>query len=84
MVNITVLHKISNIIKTSSKPMKKWSQRSRVNQNGELMRHTKNMVRQIRSVLILVSGNEVVQMLKANFFILSHLLSLSLFNLKMC
>jgi hypothetical protein len=67
MVNITVLQKISNLFKTSTIPMKKWSQRSRVDQKGEFLSCTKAIVRKFKDVLIRVSGNDVVEMLKGKF-----------------
>lgn len=67
MVNITVLQRISNLIKKFAGPMKKWSERSRYKRDGDLMRYTKMMVRQIRKIMLLVSGNDIIEMLRGKF-----------------
>jgi hypothetical protein len=68
MVNITALQRISNFLGTSIRPMKKWSDRSRYEHNGSLLRYVKRMVGQIKNILVLISGDDVVEMLKGNIF----------------
>ena len=46
--------------------MKKWSTRKHFMKNGKLMRYTRVMIKQIKQILILLSGNDVVEMLKGN------------------
>jgi hypothetical protein len=64
MVNMTALQRISNLIGTPGRPMKKWSDRKRYEQNGSLLRYVRQMVGRIKKILILISGDDVVEMLK--------------------
>lgn len=63
MVNLTALHKISNFIK-QLRHMKKWSERRTRDQSGILLRYTREMAKQIKEILNLISGNDIIEMLK--------------------
>jgi hypothetical protein len=65
MVNLSALQMISRIIK-DLKPMKKWSNRKRRDQSGKLLRNIREMSNQVRNVLQLISGNDMVAMLNGN------------------
>ena len=47
--------------------MMKWSDRKLNLNNGKLMRYTRVLIKQIRIILNLISGNELTEMLKGNF-----------------
>ncbi len=69
MVNICALERISRYIESDRliKPMKKWSNRFLRSNNDEFDNrswYVKRLINQIRDLLVLVSGDDVVQMLK--------------------
>jgi hypothetical protein len=66
MVDITALQRISNFLGTSTRPIKKWSDRRRYEQNGSRLRYVKRMIGQIKNILVLISGVDVVEMLMGN------------------
>lgn len=47
--------------------MMKWSDRKLNLNNGKLMRYTRVLIKQIRLILNLISGNDLTEMLKGNF-----------------
>ena len=67
MPNLTSLQKIMSFIKEMNiQEMKKWSSRKLFMKNGQLMRYTRVMIKQIKKILILLSGNDVAKMLQVN------------------
>jgi hypothetical protein len=50
MVNLSALQLITRFIK-ELKPMKKWSERKRRDQSGELLRNIREMSKQVRYIL---------------------------------
>ncbi len=73
MVNLNSIEKIMRYINENNiRPMKKWSLR---NQNCTNTRYLafKNLKNKIRDLLILLSGNDVISMLKGFSFILNKL-----------
>ena len=47
--------------------MMKWYDRKLNLNNGKLMRYTRVLIKQIRIILNLISGNDLTEMLKGNF-----------------
>lgn len=47
--------------------MMKWSDRKLNLNNGKLMRYTRVLIKQIRLILNLISGNDLTEMLKGKF-----------------
>ena len=67
MPNLTSLQKITAFIKEMNiKEMKSWSTRKLYMKDGQLMRYSRQMIKQIKQILILISGNEVLEMLKGS------------------
>ena len=66
MVNESALQKILKFIDTQNiVPMKKWSERSRYEtKTMQLRRNVREKVVDIRKILILLSGNDIAEMLK--------------------
>jgi hypothetical protein len=65
MVNQNGLFKISNFIEANRiRAMKKWTSRTRYNQNRTKSTHIKVLIKKIRSILGLISGDDLVEMLK--------------------
>jgi|LakMenEpi03Aug12_release.lakeMendotaPanAssembly.Ray.scaffolds.fasta_scaffold1591763_1 hypothetical protein len=74
MPNITALERITRFIHSDRniKPMKKWSQRFRFanltsgldNRNPYL----KRIMKQVKEILVIVSGDDVVEMLKGIYY----------------
>ena len=72
MPNATSLQKIIDFIdKTQLKEMQKWSTRERYKNNGQPMSYTRQMIKNIRKILVLISGNDLTEMLigKDNAFL---------------
>jgi hypothetical protein len=67
MVNITILERINQLIagveNAPARRMKKWSERARIGTNGRSWYLT-NLIVKIKELLTLVSGGDVVEMLK--------------------
>ena len=70
MPNITALERITRFIQNDRniKPMKKWSQRFRfANLTSDLDNRNpyfKSLMKQVRAILVIVSGDDVIKMLK--------------------
>ena len=65
MVNITMLQKIFHFARSESlRPMRRWSTRRRFTGERRLVRNVRQMVSKIRILLSLVSGYDIVEMLK--------------------
>ncbi len=65
MPNLTSLQKITAFIKENKlQPMKQWSKRKLYMKDGQLMRYSRDMIKQIKQILILISGNDVLKMLE--------------------
>ena len=47
-------------------PMKHWSKRALYMKDGHIMRYSRDMIKQIKQILILISGNDVLKMLEGN------------------
>lgn len=70
MVNaITLIEKF--LIDNGTRPMKRWSTRFNRNPDSRLNWHTKTLIKKIRYVLEIVSGNDVINMMKGSYFSLS-------------
>jgi hypothetical protein len=64
MVN-AIKHLIEFIEKNKLKPMKKWSERIIRKKNSNEFHHkSEKMIKQIRCILNLLSGNDILPMLK--------------------
>lgn len=69
MVEQTALQLILSFINESKiKAMMKWSDRKLYSEDGKLMRYPRVLTRKIREILNLLSGNDVVKMLKGQKF----------------
>ena len=67
MPNSTSLKKLINFIdERKLVEMQKWSTRNRFMSDGQLMRYTRQMIKNIRKILIIISGNDVTAMLIGN------------------
>jgi len=67
MVKITALLLIKKFIAEKKiKPMKKWSER-RSNISRPIYQHLTTLIESIRSLLDLLSGNDMIAMLQSNF-----------------
>ena len=66
MVNITTaLQTITEFINQSDlRQMKKCSERKRYRKNGYLMRNIIQIIHQLKKILVLISGNDVIEMFK--------------------
>lgn len=66
MVNLTALERISRLIKAeiNVKVMKPWSKRTRFDKNHKKMRNIRVLIKKIRVLLMLISGNDMIEMLK--------------------
>ena len=66
MVNATALQKISAYIESENlEKMKQWSERSRYD-NGDVLRYLREMIKKIRAILIILSGDDIAEMLTGN------------------
>ena len=74
MPNITALERITRFIhgERNIKPMKKWSQRYRfANLNSDFDNRNpyfKSLMKQVREILVIVSGDDVIEMLKGIYY----------------
>lgn len=67
MVNLSTLEKLIRFTKSKKlSAMKKWSDRYRVQVNNNKSSIIKKMCKNIRTLLNLISGNDLVEMLKGN------------------
>ena len=66
MENVSALHNLIEIISTQDIiQMKKWSERRRYdNSSKQLLRYLREKVKGIRQILVILSGNDVIEMLK--------------------
>ena len=65
MVNCTSLKRITDFVTCNRlKLMKKWSLRNRQRRDGHISTHIFDLRKQIRSILSLLSGNDICEMLK--------------------
>ena len=66
MVNITAIEKIIRLIDSQHnlKTMKKWSERFRTDNSQKKSKYLRNLVNKIKRILNLISGNDVIEMLK--------------------
>ena len=63
----TALESIAFFIKEKNiVQMRKWSCRKLYSKDGQLMRYARKMVNNIRSILKLISGDDICEMLKGN------------------
>lgn len=79
MVNISVIEMINKLIAGGNvNQMKKWSERHRstLTSNGSGM-----LISKIRSLLVLISGNDMIEMLKSFFFFIKIIIIFRNFNL---
>ncbi len=68
MPNFTSLQKITAFIKENKlQQMKQWSKRKLYMKDGQLMRYSRDIIKQIKQILI--SGNDVLKMLEGKKFI---------------
>ena len=76
MVNETAVHKIIKFIESQNiSQMKKWSERSRYNNRTmQLLRFIREKVVNIREILRILSGNDIVEMLKGCLYAIKKLL----------
>jgi hypothetical protein len=78
MPNITALERITRFINSEKnvKQMKKWSQRFKfANLTSDLdnrNHYLKRLMKQVRAILVIVSGDDVVEMLKGSCFCFEH------------
>lgn len=71
MVNQTALYKIIKAIKENKfKPMKKWNDRYKFNKLFNRDKYMSKLIFEIREILVLLSGNDVVNMLKGIVFVI--------------
>lgn len=69
MVYFSSLSRLLSFLKTEQlKPMKNWSKRYRKDRDCRPNRHIKKIKSEIRLILNLISGNEIVEMLKGELF----------------
>ena len=55
MPNLTSLQKITTFIQENKlEPMKQWSKRALYIKDGQLMRYSRDMIKQIKQILILI------------------------------
>ena len=66
MVNITALEKIIRFIngERNMRQMKKWSQRFREDDMQNKSWYIRHVVRNVRQILVLISGDDMIEMLK--------------------
>ena len=66
MVNITALEKIIRFIDGSYnlRTMKKWSERFRIENSQKKNKYLRKLINKVRNILNLVSGYDIVEMLK--------------------
>ncbi len=63
----TALQRITKFVKDNKiSEMNQWSKRKLYLKDGQLMRYTRQLIKEIRKVLALLSGNDTVEMLKGN------------------
>ena len=65
---ITLQRLISFIENNKLIKMMKWYDRKLNLNNGKLMRYTRVLIKQIRIILNLISGNDLTEMHKGNFY----------------
>jgi hypothetical protein len=69
MVNLTILEQISRLISTvNAKSMIKWSNRFTYGDPHKRSWYLKKLVKKVKQILELVSGNDIINMLKGQFF----------------
>ena len=57
----TSLKKLINFVDENKlKEMQKWSTRNRYMSDGQLMRYSRQMIKNIRKILVLISGNDII------------------------
>jgi hypothetical protein len=67
MPNSTSMQKFVNFIdERKLVEMQKWSTRNRYMSDGQLMRLTRQMIKNIRKILLIISGNDVTAILIGN------------------
>ena len=67
MVNLTAIKRISQFISSSNiRPMKKWSERYRLDSQNNKSPYLKLIISQVKVLLRIVSGNDIVEMLKGS------------------
>ena len=67
---VNALQRITNFIKDNKIiEMQRWSNRKRNCKDGQLMRYTRQLIKQVRSILELVSGNDILGMLKGKYYV---------------
>ena len=66
MVNVTALERITRFINTEPniKQMKKWSDRFRQDNMQKKSCYLNDLVKKVKQILILISGDDIVEMLK--------------------
>ena len=65
MVNLTVLERISRFIshERNVRPMRRWSARFSFGEINNKNWYLKKLIKQIRNILFLISGNDITSML---------------------
>jgi hypothetical protein len=67
----TSLKKLINFVDENQlKEMQKWSTRNRYMSDGQLMRYSRQMIKNIRKILVLISGNDITAMLQGKTLVL--------------
>ena len=68
MVNLTALQRLTRFISSENlHPMKKWSDRFRNSEiEGRKSWYLKGLIRQVKNILNIISGNDIVEMIKGN------------------
>ena len=72
---------IGLISRENMRPMRPWNQRFRYDNQGRLERALRKIVKEVRKLLDLISGHQIVEMLKG-VFLKKFILSLFKNNLK--
>ena len=69
MVNVSALHKFNGFISAQNIiQMKKWSDRRRYdNSSNQLLRYLREKVKNIRQIQVILSGNDIIEILKGKF-----------------
>ena len=69
MSNLTAIQRISNFIESQNiRTMKKWSERFRPSNLDDRGWYIKRLARKVKDLLVLVSGYDVINMLKGFLF----------------
>ena len=65
MVYFSALSRIIKVVEDENlRPMRDWSLRFRYDNDGRLNRHIKKLKSEIRTVLSIISGNNIIEMLR--------------------